>query len=270
VSGPDDVHVRELDGAEELRRCVALQKRIWGERFAELVPPAILWVAQRTGGIVAGAFDGSGRMFGFVFGMSGFVDGRAVHWSDMLAVEPDARGRGTGTLLKRYQRDTLLRRGIEHVAWTFDPLESRNAWINFAHLGVTAREYVRDCYGQSDSPLHAGFGTDRLIASWALASDRVRQRMDDAAEPQADDAWAAAPVVNGDVLQLGLDAPAVRIRIPADVQQLKRADPHAVRVWRDSTRAAFEAYFAGGYEAVELLREGGGVSSYVLVRRAGG
>jgi predicted GNAT superfamily acetyltransferase len=265
VSEAGGVHVRELVGPDELRRCVALQKRIWGEQFAELVPPAILWVAQRTGGIAAGAFDGSGRMLGFVFGMSGFVDGRPIHWSDMLAVEPDARGRGTGTRLKRYQRDTLLRRGIQHVAWTFDPLESRNAWINFAHLGITAREYVRDCYGQSDSPLHAGLGTDRLIASWALASDRVRDRMEQAASPPPAAVWTAAPVVNGDALRLDLDAPAVRVRIPADVQQLKREQPDGGRVWRDSTRAAFEAYFARGYEAVELVREAG-VSSYVLVR----
>jgi chorismate synthase len=267
VRETDDVHVRELVGPDELRRCVALQKRIWGEQFAELVPAAILWVAQRTGGIVAGAFDDSGRMLGFVFGMSGFVDARPLHWSDMLAVEPDARGRGTGTRLKRYQRDTLLRRGIEHVAWTFDPLESRNAWINFAHLGITAHEYVRDCYGHSDSPLHAGLGTDRLIASWALGSERVRERMEGAAGPPPAATWAAAPVANGAMLRLDLDAPAVRVRIPADVQQLKREQPDAALVWRDSTRAAFETYFARGYEAVELVREGG-VSSYVLVRRA--
>jgi chorismate synthase len=265
VSEAAGVHVRELVGPDELRRCVALQKRIWGEQFAELVPAAILWVAQRTGGIAAGAFDGSGRMLGFVFGMSGFVDGRPIHWSDMLAVQPDARGRGTGTRLKRYQRDTLLRRGIEHVAWTFDPLESRNAWINFAHLGVTAREYVRDCYGHSDSPLHAGLGTDRLIASWALASERVRDRMEQAVSPPAAAVWAEAPVVNGDALRLELDAPAVRVRIPADVQQLKREQPDEGRVWRECTRAAFEAYFARGYEAVELVREAD-VSSYVLVR----
>ena len=41
-----------------------------GYSFSERVPPTILMVSQRIGGVTAGAFDGAGRMLGFVFGMT--------------------------------------------------------------------------------------------------------------------------------------------------------------------------------------------------------
>jgi predicted GNAT superfamily acetyltransferase len=271
-----DFSIRALSRHDELIRCVDFQRRIWGADFAEIVPAAILWVATRTGGIVAGAFDAAGSMVGFLFGMAGWVDERPVHWSDMLAVDPVARGRGLGTLLKRYQRDTLLDRGVQDVFWTFEPLESRNAYMNFAHLGITVREYVRDCYGVSESPLHQGLGTDRLIAHWALASERVRNRMEarnrmeTRSEPQAGAAPPAAPVVNDGSAppRLELDAAHVRIRIPADIQALKQRDPSRAALWRRETRAAFEAYLGRGYEATELIRDTEETSSYLLSDRA--
>jgi chorismate synthase len=262
-------HIRPLVHHAEMARCVEFQKLIWGRDFHEAVPPAIMWVAQRTGGIIAGAFDPHDRMVGFVFGMSGWQQGRPVHWSDMLAVLPEFRGSGLGRRLKEYQYHTLLARGILDVSWTFDPLESRNAWLNFARLGITSSEYVRDCYGPATSPMHEGVGTDRLIADWRLDSDRVRMRMADqpgGASPSADD-LRAAPLVNEgfDDPDLHVAAPAVRVRIPADIQELKARTPDVAIRWRLTVRAALEHYFQRGYVAVELVREAADVSSYVLV-----
>jgi chorismate synthase len=266
------VTIRALARHEELVQCAALQRQIWGAEFGELVPPAILWVAGRTGGVIAGAFDEAGRMIGFVFGLTGWRDGRPIHWSDMLAVSAEARGHGVGRLLKQYQRRTLLERGVHEAEWTFDPLESQNAFINFARLGITAREYIRDCYGESSSPLHQGLGTDRLVASWRLGDERVSRRMAGAESAPASAAAAAGlagtPVINpgGAEPRLDLDAPLVRLQVPADVQALKLGDAAAVVRWRDGTRAAFETYFGRGYEAVDFVRESAALSSYVLRR----
>jgi predicted GNAT superfamily acetyltransferase len=260
--------IRELGTHDELRRCVRFQHEIWGEGFAEAVPAAILWVATRTGGIVAGAFTPDRSMVGFLFGLSGWRDGRPVHWSDMLAVLPAARGQGLGRSLKEFQRRTLIERGIHDVFWTFDPLESRNAWINFARLGITAREYARECYGESDSPLHAGIGTDRLIACWQLTSPRVRSRME-GGEPGPGSAAGITdvPLVYehpGEELRLDLGNAAVRVRVPADIQTLKASDAAAARLWRLASRSALETYLGRGYVVEELVRESADHSSYVL------
>lgn len=268
------LYIRPLSSHEDLRACVALQRETWGQDFSELVPAAILLVSQRIGGVTAGAFDDDGTLQGFVFGMTGWEAGRPVHWSDMLAVRRAARGRGVGTLLKRHQRDRLLAIGVASVYWTFDPLESRNAHINFARLGIIAREYETNLYGDTDSPLHAGIGTDRLVALWPIASERVRRRLEGGAAP-APVAFADAPATIPVVMDGGLPRPGeprleleqgrIRVAVPADIQALKRDDLPLARAWRERTRTTFLHYLGRGWEVRELVREGAW-SSYVLER----
>ena len=236
--------IRPLDGHDEMAACVELQRLTWGAGFAETVPPAILFVAQRTGGIASGAFSPDGTLLGFVFGISGVEDGRLIHWSDMLAVHPDARGRGLAVALKLHQRDLLLERGIEIVYWTFDPLEARNAHINFRRLGVIARRYMRDVYGETGSDLHAGIGTDRLLAEWHIASERVRGYL-----------AGVSPAPPSGV---------ARIVVPLEIQSLKRSDPAAARQQRALTRAAFEDYLGRGWVVADVVRDSDGLH-YLLV-----
>ncbi len=268
--------IRELHSPADYQACLTLQRATWGEHFSELVPMSTVKLAQRLGGIAAGAFSPAGELLGFVFGMTGTENGLPIHWSDMLAVRADARDQGIGEALKRYQRETLLGRNVHIMRWTFDPLESRNAHINFARLGVVAREYVRDLYGPSDSPLHAGIGTDRLVVTWPLDSQRVAARLAGQSSPNPPDAWRAAPLINpvttasnrpvSSAAQLDLDGAALRLAIPLDIQMLKAADPQLALAWRQHTRAAFEHYLAREYLVTEYIkaREYG---CYVMERR---
>ena len=272
---PDDIDVRPLASRADYDACVALQELTWGVGFNERVPSGILKLSQRLGGVASGAFDSGGELLGFVFGMSGLMAGRLAHWSDMLAVHPNARDRGIGEALKWHQRSQLLQAGVHVAYWTFDPLEARNAWLNFTRLGAVAREYVRNFYDASDSPLHKGLATDRLIVTWLLDSERVRCK---AAETGArhDPDLETAPIVNPvavegrapDIVSLrrDVDEPIVRIAIPSNLQQLKREALEEAAAWQAVVREAFEGYFASGFEVTDLLRSAG-QRSYVLRRR---
>lgn len=257
---------------------MALQRQTWGAHFAELVPASLLKVTQEVGGIASGAFDGS-HLAGFVFGISGIRDGRPVHWSDMLAVDPAYRGRGLGRRLKLHQRERLLDLGVDRMLWTFDPLVARNARLNLTRLGAIARTYRRDAYGASDSPLHRGIGTDRLLAEWDMRSPRVVQRIggrtsgrDD--EDTDDDALFLAPPLPAPAGSFPRPGPMtgqtaadrVRLAIPADIQALKEADPGLAAEWRRHTREALERVFAEGYTAVGVAPVAGGLAAYTLVR----
>lgn len=158
--------IREIRTREELRAVEALQKEVWGCDDLEVVPAVHMFAARAVGAIVLGAFDGA-ELIGFAYGFPGFEgEDRVIH-SDMLAVRDAWRDRGVGRALKLAQREAALARGVDRITWTFDPLQTRNAFLNFEKLGVTADRYLRDFYGQTTSPLHAG-GTDRLWVTWHL------------------------------------------------------------------------------------------------------
>jgi predicted GNAT superfamily acetyltransferase len=269
-----NIIVRPLKGPTEYAACVALQERTWGEGFAERVPATILRIAQEMGGIASGAFDESGRLLGFVFGMTGWVDRSPVHWSDMLAVAPAARNSGVGTALKLHQREMLLERGVEIMRWTFDPLQARNGYLNLSRLGAVARAYGRDYYEQSDSPLHAIIGTDRLIVTWEMAGERATRRVAGHEMPPGRHDVEHLPLLNpllaGTPVECAQphevpDVAAVRIAVPTDISAIRDDDPERALRWRLRTRAAFESALNTGFEVRELVRAGE-VGWYVLVR----
>ena len=105
--GHDGIVLRPLASHADYDEAVTLQDEIWGAGFSDRVPASILRVGQKVGGVSAAAFDPNGRMLGFVFGLTGVRGGRLVHWSDMLAVREDARGKQLGERLKQYQREVV-------------------------------------------------------------------------------------------------------------------------------------------------------------------
>ncbi len=292
----DRLILRPFASLEEYDACAAFQEEVWGRGFSEKVPSAILMIANRLGGLAAGAFDESGVLHGFVIGLTGVMDGKLVHWSDMLAVRENRKDRGLGTRLKRYQRDVMLGRGVWEMRWTFDPLQGRNAHVNFSKLGIVSREYVENMYGQTDSPLHRGVGTDRLLAIWSLDSERVESRMEmnaaveegaevgggretgarsrdvstlrDFAEvprilPIHESGTFPTPVSPA----LGLKDPFLLLPIPTVIDTIMDADMSLAIRWREATREAFVHYIARGYEVREFFR--GEPTSFYLLATSG-
>lgn len=265
--------IRRFVTLDEYRECVELQDAIWGKGFSERVAVAILKVSQRLGGIAAGAYEPDGTLAGFVFGMTGVENGRVVHWSDMLGVRPGLRDSGLGTELKRYQRTEMMAAGVGRIYWTFDPLQSRNAHLNFNKLGIVVREYARDMYGDTDSHLHAGIGTDRFVAIWELESERVIERLSgDRGVSHADEAVPALIGVEAGewpdpaTPNLDLDAQHLSIMVPGNLDALKADSLGRAIRWREVTRQVFTHYLDAGYEVTEFVRKDGAFH-YILERR---
>jgi predicted GNAT superfamily acetyltransferase len=168
----DAIVIRSCQGLDELRICVALQKEIWNFSDSELVPLRMFVVAEKVGGQVMGAFDGS-QMVGFALSVPGTRSGHVYLHSHMLAVRQEHRNSGLGRRLKLLQREDALARGIELIEWTFDPLEIKNSYLNIEKLGAISRRYNINQYGITSSPLQGGLPSDRLIAEWWLKSRRV-------------------------------------------------------------------------------------------------
>jgi predicted GNAT superfamily acetyltransferase len=264
ASGPADT----VDGAggeftyrafrtpEDAAACVQLQQEIWGRTF-DYVPASLLRIATSIGGLAIGAFDASGQMVGFVFSLAGIRDGEPIHWSHMLGVRENVRGAGVGRHLKELQRAELAHRGITRVLWTFDPLQARNAHLNFNRLGVRLVDYVENMYGITASPLHHGLATDRLIVMLPTSAEQA-ERPSNGAHGSNGAIPILTPFPRAGDLTVDIDdtsVPSVLIEIPADLQQIIASSPEVAGTWRLATRASFLRAMQRGYEVTGLRRD---------------
>ena len=272
-----EFHIREAESEADYHTVEDIQKEVWGFSDLDIVPLATLIATQHAGGMLLCAFENE-RMIGFAYGFPAFEHGRASIHSHMLAVREDCRNFHAGSYLKLAQRESTLEKGLDQITWTFDPLQSLNAHLNIAKLGVISRRYIVNFYGEtSSSPLHQGFGTDRLWVTWEIASDRVNQRIDrDERPPQPDPSDYAAPAlvqskagrpVLADLSRLSGNS--CLIEIPSNITSLKQRDPAAAIAWREATRAAFTAAIEAGFTVKEFFRlsEGDVTRSFYWISR---
>jgi predicted GNAT superfamily acetyltransferase len=262
------VLIRELTTLEDCRQVAALERTVWGYTDAEdVVPPPVLIVSIKRGGILLGAFDDTGAMKGFVYSIPAVKDGRLTQWSHMLGVTADARNSGVGLQLKLAQRERALAMGVDVIEWTFDPLQALNAHLNFSKLGVVAEEYEENVYGASSSPLHAGSPTDRLVATWRLDEPHVTRRIAGrglglvrdasiASAPLVNPARADGPRLAPGEADLTIQARRLLVEIPGGYGAMLENDPRLALEWRLSTRRIFQHYLARGYRVVDFFLAG--------------
>lgn len=289
--------IRILESIKELQMVEDLQRAVWPGSETDIIPGHLLITAVHNGGLVIGAFGQdesereSANLVGFVFGFPGLYptpDGpRLKHCSHMLAVHPDFRGRGLGFMLKRAQWQMVRHQGIDRITWTFDPLLSQNAYLNFARLGAVCNTYLRELYGEMRDGLNIGLPSDRLEVDWWVNTKRVGRRLSRKSRLQLDLAHflaAGAEIINPtQVTPGGMPIPSeldkaieageigeqpvlVLIEIPSDFQKLKSDDIELASTWRKHSRDIFEFHFQAGYFATDFIHLPGNSarSFYVL------
>lgn len=227
-----EITVRVCRSVDEFRAMMALQKRVWNYSDLDVVPSHLFVVAAESGGQVLGAFSRD-ELVGFTLAYAGEKSGTPYLHSHFAAVLPEYQDQGVGRELKLAQRQQALQRGIDRIEWTFDPLQSRNAYFNITRLGAVCRRYLPDLYGTTSSPLHAGLPTDRLLAEWQLDSPRVHE------------------VLSGG--KPALPWKAERIEIPLDAGQL---EPSEATAWQTGLKEQFGKLFKRRYVATWFERRG--------------
>jgi predicted GNAT superfamily acetyltransferase len=255
--------IRDLETRADLESVLQLEKEVWGLDDADVLPLTLAVALEAAGSIWLGAFDDD-QLVGFAFAFPSLQRGMAGFHSHMLAVRASHRGRNLGYELKLAQRQRALARGIKEMTWTFDPLRSRNAHLNFHRLGVVCDSYRIDFYGpQTSSPLHRN-GTDRLWVTWHLADSRVEERLKgkNARAEAMDSLVHLEPLVrfNGDGrpaigdLAIALARQRIAIEIPGDIDPMEREDPERAREGRLATRKAFTEALRAGFIVKEFCR----------------
>lgn len=274
ISGPD-VRIRPLTSLEEFRDCVFIQRRVWDHPDLDLIPDHFFQIAFHTGAILLGAFVDR-RLSGYVYSFPADFGRTRGHHSHHLAVLPEVQGLGLGKALKWAQRDEALKRRLELVTWTFDPLQARNANLNIHVLGVVGRTYLRNFYGETPTlGVEEGVPSDRFLVEWRIKSARVRARRQGPPAPvdprripkalEREEGGLEPAIVPGRP-NLRLQAPRILVEIPGRIADLPQGEG-LVAAWQTAARKAFEAYFARGYRLDDFIS---GERSYYVLRLTAG
>jgi predicted GNAT superfamily acetyltransferase len=109
--------------------CMDIQREVWHIADIDVVPVTLMVAAEREGGISLGAYNNLGEMIGFCWSILGTEHGEVLQHSHMLAVRAAYRNFDVGYRLKLAQRKETLRRKLNTITWTFDPMQPLNAYL---------------------------------------------------------------------------------------------------------------------------------------------
>ena len=262
--------IKILESPEELTAVEELQRAVWPGSETDIVPAHMLITAIHNGGLVAGAFVND-RLIGFVFGFPGIEftpDGpRPKHCSHMMGIHPEHRDSGIGFALKRAQWQLVRHQGLDHITWTYDPLLSRNAYLNITKLGAVCNNYRRSEYGDMRDGLNAGLPSDRFVVDWWITTRRVDRRLgkrprrplklENFSKAELQPLYSLHPEAGGLLRPpehfSPLDGKLALAEIPAEFSALKNADFSLARDWRFFSREVFETAFAAGYIVTDFV-----------------
>lgn len=260
--------IRKLTTIEDMRLVQPLEQKVWD---ANPIPIHQTFTAVKSGGLVIGAFMGD-EIVGFSYSFPGFENGKTFLCSHMLGIHPDYQLMGIGKQLKDEQLKLAVEMGYELITWTFDPLESRNAYLNTTKLYGICSTYLENWYGEMEDGLNKGLPSDRFKIEWWISSERVGgqwnpQNLSYARPFTVGQSVKGNPALLLDEKEIPSDSEGVEIPVPEHYQLIKKSEPELALDWRMKIRTIFQTLFASGYALTGVNRSTEGVHYYQVVKR---
>ena len=264
-----NLSIRKLESNEDMRLIQPLEQEVWG---INPIPTHQTFTASQNGGVVLGAFAEK-EIVGYSYSFPGFANGKIYLCSHMLGIHPNYQSLGIGKLLKDEQRKFAKEVGYDLITWTFDPLESRNAYLNMTKLYGICNTYLENCYGEMEDGLNKGLPSDRLQIEWWISSERVEEKW----IPQISSydrpfvvvqSEKGNPMIYVNLEEIPSDSHGIEVPVPENIQLIKKKEPDLALDWRMKIRTIFQILFGEGYALVGLKKSNEGVHYYQLIKRS--
>ena len=264
-----EITIRSLTTLSQIEPIEELQKDVWGYGASLDAPfpyPArCLFEFAESGGLIAAAFEGESYMIGFAAAWVGIdkTSHQLYLHSQLVGIRESFRDRNIGYRLKLHQKEFAAESDIPSIRWTFDPLQTRNAYLNLHKLGAVVRVFVPDYYGGLGGKMNRGLATDRFWAEWSVnptkqgEADISPSVISDIAKlrviNEVQDANERSLITK---INLDLDDDLLLIELPENMQQLRQTDPDVVADWQRQLRKVFMHYLPR-YTIVDYIRQDG-------------
>lgn len=264
--------MRNLTDVQDMERVFELQK-ICFDNPDNHIPLHTLISYAHNGGLILGAFEGE-FMVGFAVAFLG-TDSRDPRRPAManlklvmegIAVHPDYRGNGIATRIAMQLREWSIQQGLRLVTRIFNPLNSRHAYFCIRKLGMMARRFIPNYYGNQLPSLVEN--TDQLLAEWWITQNRVEERLFGNRQNLTLSQYLEAnvPIINPAVFYGNELRPyegvfdfdggiMLLVEIPADYVGIAHANQALAQAWQHHAHVVFERVYAHGYIATDFLLE---------------
>jgi predicted GNAT superfamily acetyltransferase len=259
----EEIEFKEMKDFSEYNILEDIQEDAWGMPIKELVPKRLMYATLKSGGVVIGAYKGE-EIIGYCWGWVGRMEKNEFFiYSHHNAVRTEYQNSGIGYNLKLKQREWALDHGYEFINWTFDPLQSKNCYLNFHKLGVICNSYNSKYWGDMHDNLNRGIDTDRFYCNWILNSEEVQKHINQdftdysklsihqkyhTIETEMEEAYVGIRKI-----KLDLELPVLFARIPPNFQEILENNIDLIKGWREKTREVFTTYFQKGYKVVDFV-----------------
>ncbi|WP_199478530.1 GNAT family N-acetyltransferase [Peribacillus saganii] len=265
-----DMEIRVLTTNKELQQVQQLEKDVWN---MEPLPLHQTITAAQNGGLILGAFMDD-ELVGFSYGFPGFNKGKSYLCSHMLGIHKHYQDKGIGARLKQEQMAIARDMGYDLIVWTYDPLESRNGYLNLSKLHAICSTYAENCYGDMEDSFNSGLPTDRFKVEWWINSPHVKEnQLVDGSGMDVLFQWETTlekqpQLINVEetLKSISDSDTTIVVPVPACFQKLKSENNELAIDWRFKTRQIFQTLFTKGYAAASIRKsENQLVHYYVLV-----
>ncbi|GGA65677.1 GNAT family N-acetyltransferase [Ornithinibacillus halotolerans] len=258
-----EIDIREIMTTKELEQVQEVEEVVWQDKPT---PIHQTLTTKLHGGVIIGAFLGK-KLIGFQYSFPGY-DGEHIYLvSHSLAVLPEYRKLGIGAKLKHKQAEVAANKGYDRMIWTFDPLESVNAYLNLHKLGAEIATYMENHYGEMDDGLNKGMPTDRFQVDWYFLRDKeVVEITFDQSKVLLDSNDDGRPEQT--IAKFNHKEDVWFVAIPENIQAMKLHQMDLAIEWRMATRDVFQLLLRHGYIGKDIIRSEG-VSYYCFVRQEG-
>lgn len=266
----NNIDIRKITSIAELAQVQQLDILVWEN---DAIPLHQTLTAIQNGGLMIGAFDRE-QLIGFSYSFPGLTNRNVYLCSHMLGIHPDYRKQGIGLLLKQTQKEEALKMGYTLLTWTYDPLESVNAFLNLSKLKAVTNIYIENCYGEMNDGLNDGLPTDRLKVHWHIGHPYIdepttweNEKAPVIVDWKTDD-HGFARLADFTANDIYTTEETFLLPVPTNFQQMKQVNLQLAIDWRYKTREIFQLAFQNGFVATQVIKnDHGPVHYYVLTKK---
>jgi len=249
---PNEIDIRQLQTISELEEVQLVEKSVWN-----MIPIPIhqTFTALNNGGIILGAYK-ENKMIGFLYSFAGCDGKNSYLCSHMLGILPSYRKNGIGLKMKYKQAKLAKEYGYSIITWTFDPLQSINAYLNLQKLGAVGAFYSENYYGEMEDKLNAGLPSDRIHIQWDLNKKNEHRYLSFDSNRVLLDVKDDTPFITSVFMNSFPEKKGPWfIAIPNEFRKIKQRNTRLALKWRLKTRKVFQALFSANYQAYGVYRD---------------